>query len=238
MAGNAVLLKHSAQTPRCAERFAECFAAAGLPVRRVPGVAPRARRHRARDPRSARRLRGLYRFGGRRPRGAARGRRTLYRRGPGTGGCDPVYVRHDADLPHAIENIVDGAYFNSGQSCCGLQRIYVHESVYEGFAKGCTALVQQYQLGNPLDTANHPRAGGARQRRRLRSARRFKPRSRPARAPVIDERAFPLEQTRHALSGAATAARCAAGLGGHARGDLRPGGRRHEGALRCSRRWR
>ena len=67
------------------------------------------------------------------------------------GGCDPVYVRHDADLPHAIENIVDGAYFNSGQSCCGLQRIYVHESVYERFTTGATELVRKYVLGDPLD---------------------------------------------------------------------------------------
>jgi acyl-CoA reductase-like NAD-dependent aldehyde dehydrogenase len=67
------------------------------------------------------------------------------------GGCDPVYVRHDADLPHAVENIVDGAYFNSGQSCCGLQRIYVHESVYDRFTRGCIELIQQYRLGDPLD---------------------------------------------------------------------------------------
>src|SRR6266478_2715958 len=67
------------------------------------------------------------------------------------GGCDPVYVRHDADLPHAIENIVDGAYFNSGQSCCGLQRIFVHESVYDRFTRGCIELIQQYRLGDPLD---------------------------------------------------------------------------------------
>ena len=67
------------------------------------------------------------------------------------GGCDPVYVRHDADLKHAIENIVDGAYFNSGQSCCGLQRIYVHESVYETFTRGCVELIRQYRLGDPLD---------------------------------------------------------------------------------------
>jgi acyl-CoA reductase-like NAD-dependent aldehyde dehydrogenase len=67
------------------------------------------------------------------------------------GGCDPVYVRHDADLRHAIENIVDGAFFNSGQSCCGLQRIYVHESLYEAFATGAIELIRQYRLGDPLD---------------------------------------------------------------------------------------
>ncbi len=82
------------------------------------------------------------------------------------GGCDPVYVRHDADLPHAIENIVDGAYFNSGQSCCGLQRIYVHESIYERFTRGCVELIQQYRLGDPLDPADNPGTAGAHRGRR------------------------------------------------------------------------
>jgi acyl-CoA reductase-like NAD-dependent aldehyde dehydrogenase len=67
------------------------------------------------------------------------------------GGCDPVYVRHDADLPHAVESIVDGAYFNSGQSCCGLQRIYVHERLYDAFVEGFVSLTAKYLLGNPLD---------------------------------------------------------------------------------------
>ncbi len=67
------------------------------------------------------------------------------------GGCDPVYVRHDADLTHAIENVVDGAYFNSGQSCCGLQRIYVHERVYDRFVDGFIDLTNKYVLGNPLE---------------------------------------------------------------------------------------
>ena len=67
------------------------------------------------------------------------------------GGCDPVYVRHDANLDHAIENIVDGAYFNSGQSCCGIQRIYVHQSHYQAFVDRAVALTEQYRLGDPLD---------------------------------------------------------------------------------------
>ena len=109
------------------------------------------------------------------------------------GGCDPVYVRHDADLPHAIENIVDGAFFNSGQSCCGLQRIYVHESVYDSFAAGCTALVQQYQLGNPLDAATTlgpvVRTAAAQTiRAQIQSSIQAGARA------VIDERAFPLSK--------------------------------------------
>jgi acyl-CoA reductase-like NAD-dependent aldehyde dehydrogenase len=67
------------------------------------------------------------------------------------GGCDPVYVRHDADVAHAIENVVDGAYFNSGQSCCGLQRIYVHDAVYGAFVEGYVELTRKYVLGNPFD---------------------------------------------------------------------------------------
>jgi acyl-CoA reductase-like NAD-dependent aldehyde dehydrogenase len=60
-------------------------------------------------------------------------------------------VRHDADLPHAIENLVDGAFFNSGQSCCGIQRIYVDKRLYDDFVSGAIALTRGYVLGNPLE---------------------------------------------------------------------------------------
>jgi acyl-CoA reductase-like NAD-dependent aldehyde dehydrogenase len=69
------------------------------------------------------------------------------------GGKDPAYVRADADMAHAIENIVDGAFFNSGQCCCGIERIYVHESRYDAFVEGAVAAVNGYRLGNPLDEA-------------------------------------------------------------------------------------
>jgi acyl-CoA reductase-like NAD-dependent aldehyde dehydrogenase len=153
MAGNAVLLKHSAQTPLCAERFAESFVAAGLPA----GVFQALHLEHAdterliRDPRV-----DFVAFTGSVAGGHAVQRAASERFigvGLELGGCDPVYVRHDADLPHAIENIVDAAYFNSGQSCCGLQRIYVHESVYQRFTTGARELVQQYRLGDPLDPA-------------------------------------------------------------------------------------
>jgi acyl-CoA reductase-like NAD-dependent aldehyde dehydrogenase len=153
MAGNVVLLKHSAQTPLCAERFAECFAAAGLP----PGVFQALHLEHADTERVIRDARvDFVAFTGSVAGGHAVQRAAAERFigiGLELGGCDPVYVRHDADLPHAIENIVDGAYFNSGQSCCGLQRIYVHESVYERFTAGATELVQKYLLGDPLDPA-------------------------------------------------------------------------------------
>ena len=77
------------------------------------------------------------------------------------GGCDPVYVRNDANLAHAVENIVDGAYFNSGQSCCGLQRIYVHERMYGAFVDGFVDLTRKYVLGNPLERSDHARPGRA-----------------------------------------------------------------------------
>ena len=153
LAGNTVILKHSAQTPMCAERFAECFVAAGLP----PGVFQVLHLQHAdteaviRDARVA-----FVAFTGSVAGGPAVQRAAAERFigvGLELGGCDPVYVRHDADLAHAIENIVDGAYFNSGQSCCGLQRIFVHESVHERFTAGCIDLIRQYQLGDPLDPA-------------------------------------------------------------------------------------
>ena len=67
------------------------------------------------------------------------------------GGKDPAYVRADVNLEHAIENLVDGAFFNSGQSCCGVERIYVHESLFKNFVDGFVALSKQYVLGNPLE---------------------------------------------------------------------------------------
>jgi acyl-CoA reductase-like NAD-dependent aldehyde dehydrogenase len=69
------------------------------------------------------------------------------------GGKDPAYVRADADLAFAIENVVDGAFFNSGQCCCGIERVYVHESVYDRFVEGAVELTSKYVLGNPLDEA-------------------------------------------------------------------------------------
>ncbi len=153
LAGNTVILKHSAQTPLCAERFAECFAAAGLP----PDVFQVLHLEHADTERVIRDTRvDFVAFTGSVAGGRAVQRVAAERFigvGLELGGCDPVYVRHDADVAHAIENIVDGAYFNSGQSCCGLQRIYVHESVYQRFTAGCIDLIRQYRLGDPLDPA-------------------------------------------------------------------------------------
>jgi acyl-CoA reductase-like NAD-dependent aldehyde dehydrogenase len=153
MAGNAVILKHSAQTPLCAERFEQCFREAGLPegVFQALHMSHEDTERVVRDPRV-----DFVAFTGSVAGGHAIQRAASERfigTGLELGGCDPVYVRHDADLAHAIENVVDGAYFNSGQSCCGLQRIYVHEQLYEPFVEGYVDLTRRYVLGNPLDEA-------------------------------------------------------------------------------------
>jgi acyl-CoA reductase-like NAD-dependent aldehyde dehydrogenase len=151
MAGNAVLLKHSAQTPLAAERFAECFEAAGLPAG-VFQVIHASHEDTDRIIRDARV--DFVAFTGSVAGGHAVQRAASTRFigvGLELGGCDPVYVRHDANLAHAIENIVDGAYFNSGQSCCGLQRVYVHHGVYQRFTEGFIELTRRYMLGDPTD---------------------------------------------------------------------------------------
>jgi len=71
------------------------------------------------------------------------------------GGKDPAYVRADCNLPYTIENLADGAFFNSGQSCCSIERIYVHESIHDELVAGLAAAGQAYTLGNPLDTATN-----------------------------------------------------------------------------------
>jgi acyl-CoA reductase-like NAD-dependent aldehyde dehydrogenase len=60
-------------------------------------------------------------------------------------------VRPDAPLEFTIENLVDGAYFNAGQSCCAVERIYVHQDIYRPFLDGFVDLTRKYRLGNPLD---------------------------------------------------------------------------------------
>ena len=151
MAGNAVVLKHSAQTPLCAERFAQAFAAGGLPEGAFQylhlshdGVA-----RAVRDARVA-----FVAFTGSVPGGRAIQRAASERflaTGLELGGKDPAYGRADANLDHAIETLVDGAFFNAGQSCCAIERIYVHGDVYDRFVEGFVELTRRYRLGNPLD---------------------------------------------------------------------------------------
>ena len=155
MAGNAVLLKHSAQTPLAAERFAECFAHAGLPtgVFQVLHLT-----HADTEQLIGDRRIGCVAFTGSVAGGTAVQRAAADRFIPiglELGGNDPAYVREDVNLTHAVENLVDGAFFNSGQSCCGIGRIYVHRSLYERFIDAFAALTLQYRLGDPLDTATN-----------------------------------------------------------------------------------
>ncbi|TJW41362.1 MAG: aldehyde dehydrogenase family protein, partial [Mesorhizobium sp.] len=69
------------------------------------------------------------------------------------GGKDPAYVLADAKIDHAVANLVDGAFYNSGQCCCGIERVYVHEKVYDEFVEGFIAETRNYVVGNPLDQA-------------------------------------------------------------------------------------
>lgn len=151
MAGNSVILKHAQQTPLCAERYAAAFRHAGLPE----GVFQFLHLEHAQIPRIINDQRiGFVAFTGSVAGGAAVqqaiGERFI---GAGLelGGKDPAYVREDANLKDAIENLVDGAFFNSGQSCCGIERIYVDKKRYDEFLEGFLALTREYRLGNPLD---------------------------------------------------------------------------------------
>jgi len=153
MAGNAVILKHSAQTPLCAERYAEAFAAADLPT----GVFQFLHLDHAQTERVIQAPEvNFVAFTGSVPGGemveaAAQGR--FIGVGLELGGKDPAYVRADADVGHAVENLVDGAFFNSGQSCCGIERIYVAEQIFDEFVEGFADLTKQYVLGDPTDRA-------------------------------------------------------------------------------------
>jgi acyl-CoA reductase-like NAD-dependent aldehyde dehydrogenase len=153
LAGNAVVLRHSAQTPLCAERFAEAFAAAGLPA----GVFQILHAdHAATERLVASPEVDFVAFtgsveAGRRLQGAMRERFAGI--GLELGGKDPAYVRADADLAHAVENLVDGAFFNSGQSCCGIERIYVARERFDEFVGAAAEAVAAYRLGDPLDPA-------------------------------------------------------------------------------------
>ena len=67
------------------------------------------------------------------------------------GGKDPAYVRHDADIEKSVENLVDGSFFNSGQSCCGIERIYVDKKIYNKFLELFITKTYEYKLGDPLN---------------------------------------------------------------------------------------
>lgn len=152
MAGDTVIIKHSDQTPLVAERFTEAAREAGLP----DGVIQHL--HITHDTVAEVIQDSRINFisftgsvaGGHAVVKAASGR--FVRVATELGGKDPAYVMADADLDYAIANVVDGAMFNSGQSCCAIERVYVHESVYDKFIEGAVNLTTQYVLGNPLES--------------------------------------------------------------------------------------
>ncbi len=150
-AGNTVILKHSHQTPLCAERYQQVLDDAGLP----PGVFQHLHLSRA----GAGALMGDPRVDYVAFTGSVAGGRAVMQAisdrfvncGLELGGKDPAYVRADADLEAAAETLVDGACFNSGQSCCGIERIYVHADAYDAFVARAKAIMQGYRLGDPAD---------------------------------------------------------------------------------------
>jgi acyl-CoA reductase-like NAD-dependent aldehyde dehydrogenase len=153
IAGNAVILKHSPQTPLCAERFAEAFAAAGLPagVFQFLHLSDAAADRLVAAPEvDFVAFTGSVRVGHLVQRAAAN---RFIGVGLELGGKDPAYVRADADVDHAVENLVDGAFFNAGQSCCAVERIYVEAPISRQFVDGFVALTEKYLLGDPLDAS-------------------------------------------------------------------------------------
>jgi acyl-CoA reductase-like NAD-dependent aldehyde dehydrogenase len=151
IAGNCVVLKHASQTLVVGERLAEAFHKAGVPSEVFQNL------YLDHDTTSSLISAGLFGFvnftgsvgGGQAMERAAAGTFT----GVGTelGGKDPGYVMDDADLDAAVETLIDGAMFNSGQCCCGIERIYVAESLYDAFVEKAVKIVSGYKLGNPLD---------------------------------------------------------------------------------------
>ncbi len=150
LAGNSVILKMAQQTPLVAERYAEAFKAGGLTdgLFQYLHIDHDQVAEVIRDSRI-----GFVALTGSVAGGHAVQRAASARfiaTGLELGGKDPAYVRPDAPMRSTIENLVDGVMFNSGQSCCAVERIYVHRDVYDQFVVGFVELTKQYKLGNPL----------------------------------------------------------------------------------------
>jgi len=151
IAGNAVVLKHASQTLLTGERLARAFREAGVPEEVFANVFL--------DHETSSRLIAEKQFDFINFTGSVAGGQAIERAAAGTftgiglelGGKDPGYVMEDADLDKAVDTLMDGATFNSGQCCCGIERIYVHESLYDAFVEKSVAWVSNYRLGNPLD---------------------------------------------------------------------------------------
>ncbi|WP_027037626.1 aldehyde dehydrogenase family protein [Mesorhizobium ciceri] len=151
MAGNTVILKHAAQTLLVGERFQQAFDKVGLPK----GVFQNVVLNHA----QTEKLLGSGKIDHVNFTGSVGGGSAIEKAVAGTfmtlglelGGKDPAYVLPDAKMDHAVANLVDGAFYNSGQCCCGIERVYVHEKVYDEFVEGFIAETKNYVVGNPLD---------------------------------------------------------------------------------------
>jgi len=151
IAGNVVVLKHATQTLLVGERMARAFHEAGVPEDVFQNV---FLDHDTTTELIAARSFGFINFtgsvgGGKAMEQAAAG--TFTPLGLELGGKDPGYVMEDADLDAAVATLVDGAMYNAGQCCCGIERIYVTASLYDAFVEKAVAIVSGYKLGNPLD---------------------------------------------------------------------------------------
>ncbi len=151
IAGNTVVLKHASQTLLAGERLAGAFHSAGVPADVFQNI---VLDHAGTEALIRKRAFDFVNFtgsvgGGRAIEQAAAG--TFAAVGLELGGKDPGYVRADADLDAAVDGLMDGAMFNAGQCCCGIERIYVHESLFEDFVEKAVAWVRGQRLGNPLD---------------------------------------------------------------------------------------
>ncbi|WP_305967778.1 MULTISPECIES: aldehyde dehydrogenase family protein [unclassified Mameliella] len=152
IAGNSVMLKHATQTLLVGERMARAFHEAGVPEEVFQNV------FLSHDTTSD--LIGAKAFDFVNFTGSVGGGKAMERAAAGTftgiglelGGKDPGYVMEDADVDAAVDTLIDGAMFNSGQCCCGIERIYVHASLYDSFLEKALAVVRGYKLGNPLDS--------------------------------------------------------------------------------------
>ena len=151
IAGNTVMLKHASQTPLVGERMAQAFHAAGIPEDVFQNA---FLDHQTTSDLIAAKSFGFVNFtgsvgGGRAIEQAAAG--TFTGIGLELGGKDPGYVCDDADIEAAADTLIDGAMFNSGQCCCGIERIYVAEQHFDAFVAKAVEIVSAYNLGNPLD---------------------------------------------------------------------------------------
>lgn len=153
LTGNAVLIKHSSKTPLCAQAFEDAFRKAGAPENLVQAViADHATteaivQHPGVDHVA---FTGSVQ-GGREVNRSAADR--FIDVGLELGGKDPAYVCADADFHWAVDNCVDGAFYNAGQSCCAVERIYVERSIYDAFVEAFVAKTREYVLGDPMEAA-------------------------------------------------------------------------------------